>query len=81
MERHNKPIIVEFIKQNNQIEINDRIFKIPDVLINKESNNFSDNHVREALVFNKSLLIENFIIPNRLRFPNSRNILERYFQS
>ena len=72
---------IEFIKQNNQIEINGKIFKIPDVLINKESKNFSDIHVKEALAFNKNLLIENFIIPNRLRFPNSRNILERYFQS
>ena len=72
---------IEFIKQNNQIEINGRTFKIPDVLINKESENFSDNRVKEALAFNKSLLIENFIIPNRLRFPNSRNILEKYFQS
>ena len=72
---------IEFIKQNNQIEINGKIFKIPDVLINKERKNFSDNSVKEALAFNKSLLIENFIIPNRLRFPNSRNILERYFQS
>ena len=72
---------IEFIKQNNQIEINGKIFKIPDVFINKESKNFSDNLVKEALAFNKSLLIENFIIPNRLRFPNSRNILERYFQS
>ena len=72
---------IEFIKQNKQIEINGKIFKIPDVLINKESENFSDNSVKEALAFNKSLLIENFIIPNRLRFPNSRNILERYFQS
>ena len=72
---------IEFIKQNNQVEINGKTFKIPDVFISKESNNFSDNRVTEALAFNKSLLIENFIIPNRLRFPNSRNILERYFQS
>ena len=71
---------IEFIKQNKQIEINGKIFKIPDVLINKEIKNFSDNSVKEALAFNKSLLIENFITPNRLRFPNSRNILERYFQ-
>ena len=71
---------IEFIKQNNQIEINDKIFKIPHIFINKESKNFSDNHVKEALAFNKSLLIENFIIPNRLRFPNSRNILEKYFE-
>ena len=35
--------------------------------------------IREALEFNKSLIIENFIEPNRLRLPLSRNILERYY--
>ena len=40
---------IEFINQNSQIEINDRIFKIPDILTNKESKNFSNNYVKEAL--------------------------------
>ena len=71
---------IEFIKQNNQIEINGKIFKIPDILNYKESKSFSDYNIKEALEFNKNLLIENFITPNRLRFPNSRSILERYFQ-
>ena len=31
---------IEFIKQSNQIEINGKTFKIPDVLINKESKNY-----------------------------------------
>jgi len=72
--------IKEFIEKNNQIDINGKFFSIPEILINKERGNFSHNHVREALSFNKNLLLENFIIPNRLQFPNSRNILESYFQ-
>ena len=38
-----------------------------------------DNNVKKALNFNKSLLMENFIIPNRLRFPLFRTMLENYF--
>ena len=71
---------IENNNQNNQIEINDKVFKIPDILIYKERTNFSKHHVKEALAFNKNILIENFITPNRIRFPNSRNILEKYFQ-
>ena len=70
---------IESIKENNEIEINEKIFTIPYILIKKEDKNFSNNHIKEALIFNKNLLIENFILPNRLRFPNSRNILEKYF--
>ena len=40
--------------------------------------NYNDNIIK-ALNFNKNLLMENFIIPNRLRFPLFRNILENYF--
>ena len=34
---------------------------------------------RKALSFNRHLLMENFILPNRLKFPLFRNILESYF--
>ena len=40
--------------------------------------NYNDD-TKKALTFNRSLLMENFIIPNRLRFPLFRNILENYF--
>jgi len=33
----------------------------------------------KALSLNRDLLMENFIIPNKLRFPLFRNILENYF--
>ena len=40
--------------------------------------NYNDN-TKKALIFNKNLLMENFIIPNRLKFPLFRNILENYY--
>jgi len=40
--------------------------------------NYNDN-TNKALVYNRNLLMENFIIPNRLKFPLFRNILESYF--
>ena len=38
-----------------------------------------NDDTRKALSFNRNLLMENFIIPNRLKFPLFRNILENYF--
>jgi DNA repair protein RecO (recombination protein O) len=63
----------------NTIEINDKIFNLPKLLIEKDIKRVTKHDVKQALNFNKSLLIENFILPNRLRFPLSRNILEKYY--
>ena len=63
---------------NNSIEINDKIFNIPKILLNS-INNANKTQIREALEFNRSLIMENFIIPNQLRFPLSRNLLEKYY--
>ena len=38
-----------------------------------------NNNIKKALLFNRNLLMENFIIPNRMNFPFFRNILENYF--
>ena len=38
----------------------------------------TDKNVKQALAMNRNLLMENFIIPNRLRYPLFRNILEKY---
>ena len=77
---------INFIDKNypenhisNTIEINDRYFKIPKLLLEQNSKNFSNAIIKEALTFNKSLLMENFILPHRLRLPLSRSILEKYF--
>ena len=44
-----------------------------------ENKTFSKNNIMESLIFNKRLLVENFILPNKLSMPISRNILEKYF--
>ena len=37
------------------------------------------DEIKKALIFNKNLLMENFIVPNNLKFPLFRNILENYY--
>ena len=38
-----------------------------------------NDDTKKALAFNRKLLMENFIIPNRLKFPLFRSVLENYF--
>jgi len=64
---------------NGTIEINDRYFKIPQLLLEQNTKSSSHIAIKEALTFNKNLLMENFIVPYRLRLPLSRNILEKYY--
>ena len=40
--------------------------------------NYSDD-IKKALTFNRNLFMKNFIIPNGLKFPLYRDILENYF--
>ena len=66
-------------RSNNSIKINDKFFKVPNLLFKNNINKNRNNDIREALIFNKNLLMENFIIPNGLKFPLSRKILEKYY--
>ena len=44
------------------------------------SNKINHNDdTKKALAFNRNLLMENFIIPNGLKFPLFRSVLENYF--
>ena len=61
------------------VTVNNKVFKIPRLLSEPYDMKVSKNEIKEALIFNKSLLMENFIFPNKIRFPLSRNILEKYF--
>ena len=65
---------------NKMIKLNDKSFKIPKMLFKNYKNTITNEDAKEALIFNKNLLLENFIIPNRLSFPLFRNILENYFE-
>ena len=64
---------------NKSIIINGKNFKIPKILSEKNIVSVKKSDIRDALIFNRNLLNENFIIPNNLRFPISRNILEKYY--
>jgi len=64
---------------NCTVDINNRLFKIPKLLLKNKIKNISKNEITEALIFNKNLLLQNFIFPNRIKLPLSRNILEKYF--
>ncbi len=66
-------------KESNFIEINNKSLKIPKIFLKNNIHTFYNNEIREALTFNKELLLENFIYPNGLRFPLFRNILESYY--
>ena len=66
-------------KDKNFIRINNRSLKIPKMLFNQDDKVNYDSEIKEALIFNKSLLMENFILPNKLRFPLFRKILEKYY--
>ena len=47
--------------------------------LNNKDINFSNTEIKSALTFNKNLILENFITPNKIKFPIYRNILEKYF--
>lgn len=66
--------------KNNFIEINNRSLKVPKFFFENDPEKIFINDIKEALLFNKELLLENFINPNRLRFPLFRNILESYYR-
>ena len=70
---------VVLLNEDKFIEINNKSFRIPEVIANQKKVNFTHSDVKEALMFNKNLLIENFITPNKLKLPNARNILEKYY--
>ena len=83
----NKTIYLSFDKLINQFYSKNWINKyiLWEILLIKELG-FEDKvkinnklDIKEALIFNKNLLLENFMIPNNLQMPFSRNILEKYY--
>ena len=64
---------------NDSFEINDRYLKVPELLLKRNIKELSNVKIREALTFNKNLIMENFILPHGLKLPLSRNILEKYY--
>ena len=67
------------IYKKNSILINKESLNIPKILNTNKSFELNKNDIVEALIFNKNLFIENFITPNKLKLPLSRNLLENYY--
>ena len=68
------------VKAKDLIEINNKSFTIPKMLFDNDLKKGYSREIKEALIFNKNLFMENFILPNKLKFPLYRNILESYYQ-
>ena len=83
----NKRIYNSFEKMLNNLEgdnwvnfyINWELSLIKDLGFEDSVNINNNGNIKKALSFNRKLLMENFIIPNRLKFPFFRNVLENYF--
>ena len=53
--------------------------KIPEFFLMRKNCNISEKQIKEALQFNKNLLISNFFEGNSLKIPRSRYALEKYY--
>ena len=51
----------------------------PTFSITNKFNSLTRLEIKKALVFNRNLIVENFIMPNKLKLPLHRNILENYY--
>ena len=69
------------LKFNNWINlyINWELSLIKELGFEDNVKNNNNENIKKALLSNRNLLMKNFIIPNRLKFPLFRNILENYF--
>jgi len=64
---------------NKKIEINGISFKIPEIFHLNMNAKFTNKQIKEALDFNKNLLVLNFLDGKNFRLPKSRHILESYY--
>ena len=67
-------------KELIKIKIDGYIYEIPNYLINKKiPEKFTNLLIRKSLYFTRQVMQNKFFIPNNLKFPRSRIILENYF--
>ena len=69
------------LKSDNWIEIyiNWELSLIKELGFEADLKKNYNHNIKKALTFNRNLLMKNFIMPNNLKFPLFRNILENYF--
>jgi len=61
------------------IKVDNIDYKIPSFLIFKNFDNPDSNEIYNGLNFSRNLMENKFFIPNNIRFPDSRRLLEKKF--
>ena len=66
-------------KKNYNIKIDNVDYKIPTFLLLKKFDNISNNDLYDGFIFCRTLMENKFFIPNNIKFPQSRRLLENKF--
>jgi DNA repair protein RecO (recombination protein O) len=67
-------------KDTSKIKIDGYIYEVPNFLVKKEMpEKYSNELILKSLYFTKQVFQNKFFIPNNLKFPKSRVILENYY--
>ena len=66
--------------ETKKIKIEGYTYEIPLFLISRKSpKEISNSLIKKSLYFTRNIILNRFFIPNNLKFPKSRVILENYF--
>ncbi len=66
-------------KKISNLEIDGVKYNVPNFIIKNEIPDLNRNLIKNALIFNRNLMLNKFFIPNNMIFPKARIILESYF--
>ena len=75
--------MLESLKSKNWIDIYIKweLLLVKELGYEDNVNLESMTDIKKSLIFNRNLLMKNFFIPNRIRFPFFRKVLENYFRT
>ena len=71
---------INLFKENKfNVNINGISFRVPKLFNKKSSILATKNEIYEALIFNKNLIVSNFLDGKIIKIPRSRFTLEKYY--
>ena len=71
---------INLLKKNKfNVNVNGISFKVPKLFNKKNSIHATKNEINEALIFNKNLIVTNFLDGKIIKIPRSRFTLEKYY--
>ena len=63
-----------------KVKIDTFLYDVPEYLISKDlPDKLSNNLIKKSLYFTRNIILNRFFLPNNLNFPQSRILLENYF--